>query len=225
MKLIAAYIVYNEAPFLAMSLSAINGLVDEVLIVDGCFEGFEPEANGASYDGTLKVIKKFPFKQPLRLIEAQTPWKSEMDKLNQWWQFADEDDWLLELSADEIVLRGLMAYRCFPLKYKLEHQYRDLDVVFTQNLNTYFYLPNDVDFGVTWYPKLIHVKPGIHFAENHYTLRDKDGGQIPAPGKYTNDPDIEILHLHHLRSPERLKMRNEYDNWRFDHERGVEKRE
>ena len=93
MKFVVVILTYNEERHLARCIASLQGIVNEVVVVD-CF----------SNDATLEIART----QSARVI--QRPWVTHATQFN--WALTQLDadtDWVLRLDADEVLTPALVA--------------------------------------------------------------------------------------------------------------------
>lgn len=93
MKLVAVVLTFNEERHLARCVASVQGLVNEVVVVD-CF----------STDRTLEIANRLG----ARVI--QHPWTNHATQFN--WaltQLGSDTDWVLRIDADEVLTPALVA--------------------------------------------------------------------------------------------------------------------
>ena len=220
MKITACYNIYNEKLHILDYLESVANFVDEIVIVDGAFEGY-PDGTGTSTDGSIDIIHDFMLstigsKLKVKLFTRDSPWPG-MSKVERYMAEVDDGDWILRMNGDEIV-----ESKHYNIRQALEDY---VDAGSTFKLPMYQLMEYRPPLGkhYDWIPKLIQKTPTLKLTNQHIALTndfyvDVAGEKI----KYTlnglgrnrvtpliaNIPSniIRVRHMTEHRSPERQQQ-------------------
>lgn len=218
-SIVACYLTYNSIDTVERSLDSAIDLVDSVVVVDGAFIGMLGEDH--SSDCTVDVVKSIVGKKGIIIQPRER--LTELQSKNLWLQQVTQrfpDGWMFWIDADEVLhdavndfkwLRGMGNKR-----YQVAHFKRvDPDPYRWYGFSLYTSLRDRTPF----HPRLYGGIPGLHFAENHWFLRDKWGDRVEP--KYTNITFREAW-LEHLRGTRKIanldavNYFNTYERWKYE---------
>lgn len=198
-KLVCIMPVYNCADVILDTLKSIDGLVDEILCVDGRWIGME----GPDYsnDGTRDIILKFGITAKSQVFYITLPvshqWKARTLSLS----YLDEGDWAIMIDSDEMVVEWGDDVRA-TLENSTEKAYR---------MCWMKYRPNSayLRYGV------LRKTESLRWSTDHRRLYDKDG-EIDIP----NASIIHIVLANHPLSDKKTQRSNmdKYYKWLNDYE-------
>lgn len=201
--------VFNEATFIEQSLGECYSAARQIVVVDGAYRAFPYHGdNGASDDGTLEIVRRFP--DPARkivLIEAQAPWESEMVKLNAYLACGGQGDWMFRVDPDERVRSDWAS-----VQRQLDEAHEDVigfSVPFVETGGNRY----------KWF-RLLRWREDLRYRENHWRLfygsdelvnYDARPDELPTPHGRFRFGLLSDLVLHHQEhSPEREALKRAY---------------
>jgi hypothetical protein len=195
-------------------------MVDFIVAVDGAYIGIGERVNYSS-DGTIETVRQLVGKkgiviQPNRQL-------SEPQKRNEYLRYIEEHmpgSWVFVIDADEILrdaeedfewLRtiGALSYQ---IGYILRND-RKPDMQYG------FHLYTAIHQRTPFHPKLYHGIPGLHYAENHWALRDADRERVEPKYAGVRLAHTWLEHRRIARARREVKLRNYYNiygRWKYE---------
>jgi glycosyltransferase involved in cell wall biosynthesis len=101
LKLVASYVVFNEARLISESLRSVKAYVDRYVIVDSAFTSNPIDATHST-DTTRKVCERVCHPVPLTYLESSRK-LTEQAARNTYLTQVQDDDWILWLDGDEVL--------------------------------------------------------------------------------------------------------------------------
>lgn len=219
-KIVACYMTFNSASEIEASLKSVIGLVDYVVVVDGAFLG-RPDSHNHSYDGTIELARQLTgprgivAKMPHRLTEPQT-----RNMLAQIANSRFPGAWIFMLDADDILhdARREFSY----LRSSAANKYciatiRRNDVEYTRMHG--FQLYAGIRDRTLFHPRFYRGIPGLHYAENNWTIRDAVGDRIESKYPLIRLKEAWLDHDRRKRSAVDLDATayyNTYERWKYE---------
>lgn len=219
-KIIACCLTFNAANLIEASLNSVVDLVDYVVVVDGAFLGY-PDSNDNSQDGTIELARQIVRRKgivitpPCRLTQPQKQnfmLRYATKQFPDAWTFMIENDEILHDADEEFdYLRSKSADKyCVAMIRRNDASYNRM-----YGFQSYAGIRDRTPF----HPRLYSRIPGLHYAENHWTVRDQAGDRVEP--KY---PSISLRHawLDHARSRrpihylEGLNYYETYERWKYE---------
>jgi glycosyltransferase involved in cell wall biosynthesis len=199
-RLVACYSVYKEIEFIEESLNSVVDLVDFLILVDGAYVDW-PDRDDYSSDGTKEFVTQRIGSKGV-LIEPQKR-LTQSEKRNLYLKYAEDrfsDAWVLVIDGDEI-LRG--AQEDFQwLRSPESEAFNIAKILIRNNL--------EAQEGTRLLPRLYRKIPGLHYTENHLTLRDKLGFDVNAKYPSLKLEGVWLEHKRALRNYDRKIIRDRY---------------
>lgn len=201
-----------------ISINSVIDLVDFVVVVDGAYIGLE-DHHDHSWDGTAEIVKQLVGKKGVVIQPSARSSEPRLrdEYLRFVWRHMPES-WVFIIDSDEVLCDAKEDFEWIRSKeasaYKIGHIFRnDPDPEYG------FYLYNSIHERTPFHPRLYGGIAGLHYAENHWALRDAFGDRVEP--KY---PGVTLFHawLDHrrtLRSPGYIRTRKYYDYVRWKYER------
>jgi hypothetical protein len=219
-KIVACYLTYNSIDTIERSLNSVIDLVDFVVTVDGAFIGL-PAPEDHSYDGTIDIVKSIVGKKGI-VIQPQER-RTELQSKNLWLQFVERkfpDGWMFWIDPDEVLHGARDEFKWLHKKESSQYQIIHLKRDDADAYRWYgYYLYTSLADRTPFHPRLYGGIPGLHFAENHWALRDRWGDRVEP--KYVNFV-LRNAWLEHRRSTRSRKNLDEvnyfntYERWKYE---------
>lgn len=218
MKIVACYITFNAANVIGISINSVIDLVDFVVVVDGAYIGVEDD-HDYSWDGTTEVVKQLVGKkgaviQPGRRL-------SEPRARDEYLRFTQKyipGSWIFVIDSDEVLCDAGEDFEWIRSNEALDYR---IGRIFRNDPEPEygFHLYNSIHERTPFHPRLYRGIPGLHYSENHWTLRDAFGDRVEP--KY---PEMRLAHawLDHrrnLRALRNIRIRKYYDiysRWKYE---------
>lgn len=202
---------YNEAQFIAATLTSLRGAVDDIVLVDGAYElyyrhyrQFEPRAKPYSTDGSLEIIQTIKDLPPTRILHCpgEKPWLNQIVKLNAMIDAVPEGEWFLIIDGDEMILgdfpaalKEIQDSGCIVGRVPLVNLGADVDRLF------YF-----------WHPRIFLKYRGMHYSGTHWQLRDTHDRFMESDYPIFWSQQCVIAHFKMLKSKRRIEPHLKYMN-------------
>jgi len=203
--------VYNEERLLPECLRSLESRVDEILIIDGAYEGFDGH-NTSSTDGTVNVIADFMknTKVPVKFLEAQV-WRSPIDKYRHFFEMREwkDGDWFWPFDADDRIEASEDEWLEFKTILALvPEMYPDIYMA----THVYITTLNGID-RESIRRGLIRWKTGLRYARNHWTWVGADGVEIDMGEDKIINTELRIRRMEHVRSKRRMDLKSHYNEY------------
>jgi glycosyltransferase involved in cell wall biosynthesis len=219
-KIIACYLTFNSANVIEESLASVIDLVDHVVLVDGALLGVETLFVNSS-DGTIEVAKRIVgrkgvvVKVPRRLTEPQL-----RNMLVQIVRDRFPRSWLFSIDADEVLHDAEREFEYLRTKeadiYRIAHIRRnDVEYIRMYGFELYAGIRDRTPF----HPRFYSGIPGLHYAENHWTLRDNMGERVERKYPSIHLKEAWLDHRRNRRDPRYLdnfSYYNTYERWKYE---------
>jgi len=210
-RIIACVPVYNEEHLLPDCLKSLSGRVDEILIIDGAYEGFDGH-NTSSTDGTLRVIADFmnSTKTPTKFMKAEV-WRSPIDKYRHFFEMREwrDGDWFWPFDADDRIEASEEEWEEYRTILELVPKLYPHIYMAT---HIYITLLNDID-RESIRRGVIRWKKGLRYERNHWTWVDADGNEIDLGEKKIINTELRVRRMEHLRSKRRMDLKSHYNEY------------
>ena len=191
----------HEAPIFGLLKCLQLFKLDRVIVIDGAFKDYPHEAP-YSTDDTFEIVESFK-KQGMNIdvVRNTEAWESEAAKRTRYFEMCDEDDWLVIVDADDRLVLPTTGWG-----HWLNGEYDCLQVI------TIYQPPPYAQRIFGGNPRIIHVKKGMHYKYNHYSMYDAQGRMLLDPPYRMGQSDIMIAETPYSRKLQRVQNKTKF--WR-----------
>jgi len=219
-RIVASYVTCNSIDTIESSLNSVIDLVDFIVTVDGAYVGL-PVPDDHSFDGTVDLVNSVVGKKGV-LIQPEER-LTEPQSRNLCLQFVQgrfPEGWMFWIDSDEVLHDARDEFKWLHKqensRYQIIHLRRD-------DASAYrwygYHLHTSLADRTPFHPRLYGGIPGLHFAENHWTLRDRSGDRVePKYASYT----LRNAWLEHRRGTrsrknlDAINYYNTYERWKYE---------
>ncbi len=207
-------VVYNATQYLELSLRSLLTVADEVIVVDGPYENY-PHTSPMSDDGTLEIVEEYQkLGAPITLIKKRTPWSTQMEKRNKYFEYGEVGDLMFILDGDCQVIATDYAMD------RLRHS--DADGFQATDMKT---ISSGHVIRIDWSnPYVLKKTTGMHYDLNHYSIYDAEGRHVYF-SPYRIEPlygNLIVYHHGEQRSPQKIRDNDAYYSTRVEYADGRE---
>lgn len=220
MKIVACYKTFNEADIIGTSINSVIDLVDFVVVVDGAYVEVEDD-HDCSWDGTREIVvqlvgKKGVVIQPTRRF-------SEPQARNQYLRFVQKcmnRSWVFVIDSDEVLCNARDDFEWLRSRegsaYNIGQIFRnDREPDRMYGFDCYTSIHQRTPF----HPRFYHGIPELHYAENHWTLRDAFGDRVEPKYARVSLPHAWLDHRRTSRNLRTARIWNHYNiysRWKYE---------
>jgi glycosyltransferase involved in cell wall biosynthesis len=193
MRLIVVMNVWNEAKHIAKSIESVIDQADEIRVFDGAYREF-PAQKPYSTDGTIEIAKSYP---KTRVITANKPYGSQIEKRTRMFEGGQEGDFFFKLDGDEYVINP-----------EIIRNHLNMDVGWCWVLSNLYREPYMT-------ARIFKYQPGLHYAGRHHWLYNGKN-QFVTSDQYMNlrfkhqDTPIRIYNDRHTGEEERYSQKMQF---------------
>jgi hypothetical protein len=181
MKIWACYITYNNADYLAASLTTIRHAVDKIIVVEGRYPEYP-----RFVDRTEVILFEFQCTYPDKLTVVDTDRMNQIDKRNKYIELVPDNDWMLILDGDHIPFGSLEL-----LKGEIEK----IDAKGITRISLMVEDGKDAKY----HPMLIKKRAGMRYEGHHWNLMCDGYNAIHYPMGSEAKIDSSIIKIMHFR--------------------------
>lgn len=201
----------QEAPIFGLLKCLEHYKVDRLIVIDGAFKDYPYEVP-YSTDDTFDIVDAFKHNgMNIDVVKNSEPWSDEAEKRTKYFEMCDEDDWLIIIDADERLILPETGWG-----HWLDGQYDCLQVVII------YQPPPEPQRIFGGNPRIIHVKDGMHYKYNHYSIYDKEERIINRPPYKVAQSDIMIVETPYSRKIQRIQNKTRFWRTRREQANGYE---
>jgi len=145
------------------------------------------------------------------ILANKEPWENEAAKRTKYFEMCNEGDWLVIVDADDRLILPKAGWG-----HWLNGQYDCLQVV------TMYQPPPAPVRMLGGNPRIIHVKEGMHYKYNHYSMYDRQGRILIRPPYRMAQSDIMIAETPYSRKLQRIRNKTRFWRTRREQANGYE---